>query len=225
MKNNIIILLFACLSIFGCQKSEKDFVGKYETVFVSHAYLGYSDLKYYDVGKIKVEFFLDQAGTISGQGSMVVKGKPLGSEALLAEQNHVVDFDIKNIRMLKDTLIFQFDNQFLSLTGRKFNGSLSKGDNGFIIGIDERMTYPNGVEKSPYFTLKKNGLIFYMESSRDTDPNGLRRKFFIDKVKELQSRLKDPRLDRRPGWDGQKKAIENSLKEVEAMLKRITSPA
>jgi len=221
---NFLITVISIFLITGCNEAEKNFVGKYETVFVSHAYLGYSDLKYYDVGKIKLEFFLDQAGTISGQGSMVVKGKPIGNEALLAEQNHIVDFDIKNIRMLNDTLVFQFDNQFLSLTGRKFNGSLSKRDNGFIIGIDERMTYPDGVEKSPYFISKKNGLIFYMESSHDTDPNGLRRKFFIDKVKELQSRLKDPRLDRRPGWDGQKKAIENSLKEVEVILKRITSP-
>jgi hypothetical protein len=212
MKTKLIIVLLSGLTIIGCKKSEKDFVGKYEVMY--SAPTTPDEWGYYDLNKIDLEVFKDQSGLVKGQGAIfIIKGMQ-NQGSWVGQPGQSAMFDLTNFRIGNDTLFFLIENQVLGSQGKKLNGFIYKGDNGNIVGIDKNMTYTDGVEKSPCFLSKNSTYVFYKEWSNDEEMKKKYRQFYEVQVEPKKAQLANVKAT----WRDVKWVLQQQLNEIQKHL-------
>lgn len=225
---NFLYLLFTIGLLTSCSKTEKDFVGEYQTLYATKIEIAnqfdpfmsfYSNKKreitaktYYDLADIKLNLFIDESEKrLKGELRMTRKNE----EGFLKTSVSVkdIDFDVSNLRIVNDTLIFSLDNQMLKFEGKKINGRLIKNKKEFILGFEKGLTGSNNyTEKNPLYNSTRNEIIYNRTLSSDINRDSVFKQFYRLQITDFGQKREDSKKE------VDKKILENSIKELEKRL-------
>ncbi|MCX8489986.1 MAG: hypothetical protein ORN54_02860 [Cyclobacteriaceae bacterium] len=225
---NFLYLLFTIGLLTSCSKTEKDFVGEYQTLYTTKIEIAnqfdpfmsfYSNKKreitaktYYDLADIKLNLFIDESEKrLKGELRMTRKNE----EGFLKTSVSVkdIDFDVSNLRIVNDTLIFSLDNQILKFEGKKINGRLIKNNKEFILGFEKGLTGSNNyTEKNPLYSSTRNEIIYNRTLSSDINRDSVFKQFYRLQITDFGQKREDSKKE------VDKKILENSIKELEKRL-------
>jgi hypothetical protein len=225
---NFLYLLFTIGLLTSCSKTEKDFVGEYQTLYATKIEIAnqfdpfmsfYSNKKreitaktYYDLADIKLNLFIDESEKrLKGELRMTRKNE----EGFLKTSVSVkdIDFDVNNLRIVNDTLIFSLDNQMLKFEGKKINGRLIKNKNGFVLGFEKGLTGSNNyTEKNPLYSSTKNEIIYNKTLPKDIGRDSIFNQFYRLQIADFGQKREESKNE------VDKKILLNSIKELEKRL-------
>jgi len=225
---NFLCLFFTISLLTSCKKKEKDFVGEYQTLYTTKIevanqfdpfMLFYNSKKieitaktYYDLADIKLNLFIDESEKRL-KGELRMTRKTEGTLLKTSVSIKDIDFDVSNLRIVNDTLIFSLDNQILKYEGKKINGRLIKNRKEFVLGFEEGLTGSNNyTEKNPLYNSTRNEIIYCRTLSSDISRDSVFKQFYRLQIADLRQKREDSKnkVD--------KKVLENSIKELEKRL-------
>lgn len=195
-----IITVFFLLFFYSCKKSEKDFIGKYQTLYPAEVKLSssfnYSMLynsnqkhtahRYYELLPVKLNIFEDESDKkLKGEVEIIFLNEHNFSLNPTASKDKM-DFDIVNFRMEKDTLHFQIENQMLKLSGKKIKGLLVNDGKKSVIGLEtDSFGFNDYSIKNPFFIKRSDDMIYYKVVTSDS-VNILKKNFYDNQIKDYE---------------------------------------
>ncbi|MBS1507020.1 MAG: hypothetical protein JSS79_10275 [Bacteroidetes bacterium] len=226
MKNAFALLIISSI-VFGCQKSEKDFIGSYHSFYVTKVNLPNGSnmmgmmfgvkakqladgQEFDDLGDIGIELFADQSGKeVKGEAVIVIK-KVMNAGFGLKETSEKLNFDVTNLRLNGDTLVGNLENQVLRLTGKKIKLSLVKNGTMSVVGIGNDLGVKNS-DNNPLLVSSNAGFHFF-KCLDEQEVRNEERAFFEKEEKDLNTKLEIEKDETK------KQIIKNSLVEIKSRL-------
>lgn len=226
MKNNfktpIWFFLFLFLGI-SCSKSESDFIGNYKfkycrslnftNVGMYSFFLGPSKKENTEAKKVNLlgngecKIFKD-ASTKQLNGEFHFTNMKVDSRTSSYLETDDYTFNLKNLRLENDTLVFSVSNQMTELMGKSFKGVIYEENGVNCFGIEEEFFGKSDCDKNnPWFLNRKNGLVSFQTSIDNSEET----KFYSQQTNHLNEELKRNDIEKR-----EQRILQNSIDYIEA---------